>query len=58
MKAADLENHRCSVRMVADGLVEDYEDVDLNTSHCELKSAARIATGLDMIYAHNCLFTY
>ena len=58
MKPTDLKKYRCSVRMITDGSVEDYEDVDLNTSHFELKSVARIITGLDIICVHKCLFNY
>ena len=58
MKPEDLEKYRCSVRMITDGSVEDYEDVDLNTSLFELKSVARIVTGLDIICVHNCMFVY
>ena len=58
MKPVDLKKCRCSVRMITEGSVEDYEDVDLNTSHFELKSVARTATGIDISCVHNCLFTY
>jgi len=58
MKPADLKKYRCAVRMITDGSVEDYEDVDLNTSHYELKSVVKIISGLDIIRVHNCLFTY
>ena len=58
MKPADLEKYHCLVRMITDGSVEDYKDIDLSTSHFELKSIARIITGLDIICVHNYLFVY
>ena len=58
MKPVDLKNYRCSVRMITEGSVEDYEDVDLNTSHFELKSVTRIVSGIDINCVHNFLFTY
>ena len=58
MKPVDLKKHRHSVRMITEGSVEDYEDADLNTYHFELKSVARIMSGIYIICVHNCLFTY
>ena len=57
MNSVDLKKYRCSVRMITEGSVEDHEDVDLNTSHFELKSVARIASGVDVSCVHNCLLT-
>lgn len=58
MKPDQLSKYRCSIRMVTEGSVEDYEDVDLNTSQFDLKCVARIISGVDIVCAHNCLFNY
>ena len=44
--------------MIADGFIEEYEDVDLNTNTFRLKDVTRIITGLEIISAQNSLFCY
>ena len=58
MKETELKKYRCSVRMITDDSVEEYEDVDLNTNTFELKTIAKIISGVDIISVHNSLFTY
>ena len=58
MKPVYLKKYCYSIRIIIEGLVEDYEDVNLNTSHFKLKSIARIISEIDIIYVHNYLFTY
>ena len=58
MKYVILKKYCYSIQMITKGLIEDYEDVDLSTSHFKVKSIARIISGIDIICANNCLFTY
>lgn len=58
MKEDNLKKYCCAVRMITDGTVEDYEDMDLITPNVEQKSACKIITGVDILCAHNQMFAY
>ena len=58
MKKEDLLKYRCAIRMIDDGSVDDYEDVDLFHPNFELQSVCRIITGADILSLHNDLFNY
>ena len=56
MKPGELKKYRYSIRMITDGYVEDYNDVNLNLSDFRLKDLARIISGLDIIDVQSSLF--
>ena len=58
MKEDEMNKYRCAIRMIADGFIEYYEDVDLNTKNFRLKDVTKIITGLDIISVRNSLFCY
>ena len=58
MKPVELKKYCYSIRIIIEGSVENYEDVDLNTYHFDLKSVARIISGLHILCVHNCLSSY
>ena len=49
VKEDELKKHRCEIRMIAGGFVEDHEDVDLNTNEFRLNDVTRIIISLDII---------
>jgi len=58
MKEVDLKKYRCAVRMITDGSIDDYEDVDLIVPNYSLKCVCKIITGVDILAVHDELFTY
>ena len=58
MNTDDLKKYRCAIRMITDGYVDDYDDVDLNASDFRLKDVVRVISGLDIINVHSSLFSY
>ena len=58
MKPDELKKYRCAIRMITDGYVEDYDDVDLNSSDFQLNDLVRIISGLDIIDVQSSLFSY
>jgi len=58
MKENELKKYRCATQMVMDGLIDDYEDVDLIVPNYDLKSVCKIITGVDILSIHDGLFSY
>ena len=58
MKEHELKKYCCAVRMITEGLVNDFEDMDLDLPNYELKSVCKIITGVDTLCVHNQLFSY
>jgi len=58
MKDSDLKKFRCAVRMITDGTIEDYKNMDLITNEFDLKTISRMISGLDIISIHKSFFTY
>ena len=58
MKEIDLKKYRCAVRMVTEGTVEDYEDMDLVPPNYHPKNVCKIITGADILCVKNKMFTY
>ena len=58
MKEKDLKKYHCTVRMIMDGSIDDYEGVDLIIPNYNLKSVCKIITGVDILCVHNKLFPY
>ena len=58
MKEDELNKYRCAIRMITDGYVDDYDDVDLNSSDFRLKDLASVISGLDIIDVQSSLFSY
>ena len=58
MKPDELKKYRCAIRMITDGYVEDYDDVDLNSSDFQLNDLVKIISGLDIIDVRRSLFSY
>ena len=58
MKEDELNKYRCAIRMITDGFIEDYADVDLNAITFRLKDVTMIVTGLGIISVQNSLFCY
>ena len=58
MKEKDLKKHRCAVRMIIDGTVNDYDEMDLVPTNFHPKTVCKIITGVDILCVHNKMFTY
>ena len=42
MNADDLKKYQCAIRIITDGYVDDYDNVDLNASNFRLKDVVRV----------------
>lgn len=58
IKEKDLNHYRCTVRMVTDSFIEDYDDIDMDYTGFRTKDIAKIVTGFDIISVKNDMFSY
>ena len=58
MKEDELKKYQCIIRMITDSYVDDYDNVDLNSSDFWLKDVARIISSLNIIDMQSSLFYY
>ena len=49
MKTEDKKKYKIAVRMIEEGVLTDFDDVDLTDSHYDLKEICRIFDGTDII---------
>jgi len=58
MKEEELKKYKCAVRMVGDGAVEDYEDVQFNCGDYDRSELCKLIYGSDIVAVHDELFYY